>query len=60
MGDLGFFALIHLAIVVYALIQIFGSSADTGNKILWVVIVGLFPVVGLIIWFFMGPGTPKK
>ena len=60
MGDLGFFALIHLAIVVYALVQIFGSSADTGNKILWVVIVGLFPVVGLIIWFFMGPGTPKK
>ncbi len=60
MGDLGFFALIHLAIVVYALVQIFGSSADTANKILWIVIVGLFPLVGLIIWFFMGPGTPKK
>ncbi len=60
MGDLGFFALIHLAIVVYALVQIFGSSADTANKILWIVIVGLFPLVGLIIWFFIGPGTPKK
>ena len=60
MGDLGFFALIHLAIVVYALVQIFGSNADTANKILWVVIVGLFPLVGLIIWFFIGPGTPKK
>ena len=60
MGDLGFFALIHLAIVVYALVQIFGSSADTANKILWVVIVGLFPLVGLIVWFFIGPGTPKK
>jgi hypothetical protein len=60
MGDLGFFALIHLAIVVYALVQIFGSNADTANKILWIVIVGLFPLVGLIIWFFMGPGTPKK
>ena len=60
MGDLGFFALIHLAIVVYALVQIFGSSADTANKVLWVVIVGLFPLVGLIVWFFIGPGTPKK
>ena len=34
MAELGFFALVHLALVVYALIQIFGSSADTGSKIL--------------------------
>jgi hypothetical protein len=42
------------------MVQIFGSNADTGKKILWVVIVALFPLVGLIIWFFIGPGTPKK
>jgi hypothetical protein len=60
MGELGFWALIHLALVVYALVQIFGSNADTGSKILWIVVVGLFPLVGLIIWFFAGPGTPKK
>jgi hypothetical protein len=60
MSELGFFALIHLALVVYALVQIFGSRADTGSKILWVLVVGLFPLLGLIIWFFAGPGTPKK
>jgi hypothetical protein len=60
MGELGFWALIHLALVVYALVQIFGSNADTGSKILWIVVVGLFPLVGLIIWFLAGPGTPKK
>jgi hypothetical protein len=60
MGDLGFWALIHLALVVYALIQILGSSADTGRKILWIILVALFPLIGLIIWFLAGPGTPKK
>ena len=60
MGELGFWALIHLALVVYALIQILGSSADTGRKILWIILVALFPLIGLIIWFLAGPGTPKK
>ena len=60
MGDLGFLGIIHLALVIYAAIQIFNSSADTGKKAIWVLIVAVFPLVGLIIWFFMGPGTPKK
>ena len=47
-------------LVIYALVQIFGSNADTGSKILWVLLVGLFPLIGLIIWFLAGPGTPKK
>ena len=60
MGDLGFLGIIHLALVIYAAIQIFNSSADTLKKAIWVLIVAVFPLVGLIIWFFMGPGTPKK
>ena len=60
MSDLGFWPLIHLALVIYALVQIFGSSADMGRKVIWTVIVALFPLVGMIIWFFIGPGTPKK
>lgn len=60
MGDIGFFGLIHLALWVYAAIQIFNSSTTTGNKILWIVIVALLPIVGLVVWFFMGPGSPRK
>jgi len=60
MGELGLWALIHLALVVYALVQILGSRAETMNKILWILLVGLFPLIGLIIWFLAGPGTPKK
>ena len=60
MDELGVFGIIHLAIVVYALIQIFGSAASTGNKVLWVFIVAIFPVVGVILWYVMGPGSPKQ
>jgi len=60
MGDLGIWGIIHLALVIYAALQIFNSSADTVKKIIWVLIVAIFPLVGLIVWFFIGPGTPKK
>jgi len=60
MGDLGIWGIIHLVLVVYAALQIFNSSADTVKKILWIVVVAVFPIVGLIVWFFIGPGTPKK
>ncbi len=60
MGDLGFLGLIHLAVIIYALINIFGSNASTGGKILWTLIVALAPIFGLIAWYLFGPGTPKK
>ena len=60
MGDFGFWPLVHLGLVIYAAVQIFGSSADTMKKIIWIVVVAIFPLVGLIVWFFIGPGTPKK
>ncbi|MCC6000388.1 MAG: PLDc_N domain-containing protein [Pararhodobacter sp.] len=51
----GFFGLIHLALVVWAAVSILGSSATDGRKVLWILLVLLFPVVGLIIWFIAGP-----
>lgn len=60
MDNLGVLSLIHLMLLAYAGVQIFGSSADTIRKIVWVLIVAVFPVIGLIIWYFAGPGTPKK
>ena len=60
MNDLGMWGIIHLVLVVYAALQIINSSTATARKVLWVVIVAAFPLVGLIIWFLIGPGTPKK
>lgn len=60
MGEMGFFGLILLAIWVYAAVQILGSSASTGSKVLWIVIVAALPLIGIIAWYFMGPGSPKQ
>lgn len=60
MFNYGFWPLVHLAIVVYVVIQILGSSVENVEKILWIIVVAVLPVAGLIIWFFMGPGSPKK
>jgi hypothetical protein len=59
-GDLGILGILHLFIVIYAAIQIWNSSADQAKKLIWILVVAIFPVVGLIIWFFVGPGTPRK
>lgn len=51
--------LIVLVADIWAIVNIFQSSADTGKKVLWTVIVILLPVIGFILWFFMGPKTAK-
>lgn len=60
MRELGFWGIIHLALVVYAAVRILDSSADTLKKIIWIAVVAAFPLLGLIVWFLIGPGTPKK
>ena len=44
-----------LALDIWAVINIFQSSADNGKKVLWTLLVVLFPIVGLIIWAIAGP-----
>lgn len=41
---------------VYAIIQILNSSAKGAEKLVWSLVVFLLPLVGLIIWYFAGPG----
>jgi hypothetical protein len=40
---------------IWAIVSIVQSSVSTGKKVLWIVLVLLLPVVGLIIWFLLGP-----
>jgi len=51
---------VYLVLLIYAAVHIFGSSADTTEKIIWVLVVALIPLVGFIVWFFTGPRKPKK
>lgn len=40
---------------VYAIMRIINSSAETGTKILWVLVVAILPVIGFVAWYFAGP-----
>lgn len=51
----GLGGLIILALDIWAIVSIIGSSATTGKKVLWTLLVLILPVLGFIIWLFAGP-----
>jgi hypothetical protein len=56
----GIVGLLILAADVWAIINISQSSASTGRKVAWIVLVLVLPVAGLIIWYLLGPRTGKS
>jgi len=55
----GLWGLIVLIADVWAIVNILQSGADTGTKVLWVVLVVFLPVLGFILWYFIGPKTGR-
>lgn len=51
----GLVGLLILIADIWAIINVMGSGASTGSKILWVLIILILPVVGLVIWLVAGP-----
>ncbi len=51
----GIFGLLLLIADVYAIVKTVQSSASTGAKVIWIVVILLLPLVGLIAWFLFGP-----
>jgi hypothetical protein len=49
------FGLIVLALDIWAIVNIVGSSASATAKIVWTLLIIVLPIVGFIIWFFAGP-----
>ena len=45
---------------IWAIVNILQSGADTAKKVLWTVLVIVLPVLGFILWFFLGPRTGKS
>jgi len=51
--------LIVLIADVWAIVNIFQSGASTADKVLWTVLVVVLPILGFILWFFLGPRTGR-
>lgn len=50
----GLLVLVHLVFWVIALVEILKSNMHVMNKLLWILIVFLLPVVGLILYYSIG------
>jgi len=59
MGTSGIVGLIILIADIWAIVNVFQSSADTGKKVLWIVLILFLPLLGLILWFFLGPKSKR-
>lgn len=50
---------ILLVLDVWAIVSILSSSASTGNKVVWTLLVILLPLLGFIIWLLAGPRSAR-
>lgn len=47
--------LIVLIADIWAIVNVMQSRSSTGVKVLWVVGILIFPLLGFLVWLFAGP-----
>jgi len=60
--DLGYSGLVGVLILagdIWAIINVFQGSASNERKLLWTLVVVVLPLLGLILWYFLGPRDGK-
>lgn len=51
----GIFSLLILIADIWAILNIIQSKAETGMKLVWILVIVLLPLIGVILWYFFGP-----
>lgn len=51
----GLAGLIILVLDVWAIISTVSSGVSVGKKVLWVIVILILPLIGFILWLFLGP-----
>jgi hypothetical protein len=49
--------IITILLIIWALIGILQSSASPVEKLIWVIIILVIPLVGFLLWYLIGPGS---
>jgi hypothetical protein len=52
----GIGSLVILVLDIYAIVMILQSPAKGIEKLVWSLVVFFLPLIGLVIWYFAGPG----
>jgi len=58
-GYSGVLGLLILIGDIWAIINILQSAASNEKKLIWIVAVVLLPLLGLVLWFVLGPRDRK-
>jgi len=58
-GFHGLWGLLILAGDVWAVLNIAQSPVSNEKKLIWIIAVILLPVLGLVLWYFLGPRSGK-
>jgi hypothetical protein len=53
--EYGIIGLLVLIADIYAIIKTLQSGASTGAKLLWILGIVIFPVIGFLVWLIAGP-----
>jgi hypothetical protein len=48
------FSIVIFVLDILAIIEVLKSSKSSGDKILWVLVICLLPIVGLLLYYFIG------
>ena len=59
-GYNGLIGLLILAGDIWAILNIFQSSVSNEKKMIWILAVLLLPLLGLLLWYFLGPRSGKS
>ncbi len=52
--------IILFGLAVWAIANIINSNEDTTKKIIWILVVLIFPLLGFLAWYFAGPKSALK
>ena len=55
----GLIGLLILIADVWAILNILGSGASLGAKLVWIIVILVLPLLGLIIWLLAGPRAAR-
>lgn len=56
----GILGLLVLIADIWAILNIIQSSSTTGKKLLWILIILLLPLLGVVIWWLVGPKEARR
>ncbi len=55
----GIVGLLVLALDIWAILNTLSAPATPGSRLLWILLILVLPVIGVILWFLLGPRASR-